>query len=98
MTCPHGDIIAPHIPDRSPFNPQEMQSGVAMNATITLLPGDGIGPEVAAKGRDVLEAVAAQFGYSFTFREELVGDIAIDETGDPSPNSALPNEPAKKAI
>ncbi len=60
-----------------------------MNATITLLPGDGIGPEVVAEGRKVLEAVAARFGHTFTFTEALAGGIAIDETGDPLPDESL---------
>jgi 3-isopropylmalate dehydrogenase len=60
-----------------------------MYATITLLPGDGIGPEVVAEGRKVLEAVAAQFGHTFTFTEALIGGIAIDETGDPLPDESL---------
>ncbi len=60
-----------------------------MYATITLLPGDGIGPEVVAEGRKILEAVAAQFGHTFTFTEALIGGIAIDETGDPLPDESL---------
>jgi 3-isopropylmalate dehydrogenase len=60
-----------------------------MQATITLLPGDGIGPEVVAEGRKALEAVAARFGHTFTFTEVLAGGIAIDETGDPLPDESL---------
>ena len=58
-----------------------------MDATIVMLPGDGIGPEVAAEARKVLQAVAAAFGHSLTFTEALIGGIAIDHTG-----SALPDE------
>jgi 3-isopropylmalate dehydrogenase len=60
-----------------------------MEATITLLPGDGIGPEVVAEGQKVLEVVADRFGHTFTFTEALVGGIAIDETGDPLPDDTL---------
>lgn len=56
-----------------------------MNANITLLPGDGIGPEIVAEARKVLELVASRFGHAFSFSEELVGGCAIDAT-----NSALP--------
>lgn len=56
-----------------------------MNATLTLLPGDGIGPEVIAQARILLDAVAARFGHSFTIEEGRIGGIAIDETGDPLP-------------
>jgi 3-isopropylmalate dehydrogenase len=69
-----------------------------MYATITLLPGDGIGPEVVAEGRRVLEAVAAQFGHTFTFTEALIGGIAIDETGDPLPDESLAACHASEAV
>jgi 3-isopropylmalate dehydrogenase len=60
-----------------------------MNARITLLPGDGIGPEVVAEGRKVLEAVADRFGHTFTFTQALVGGAAIDETANPLPDGTL---------
>ena len=50
-----------------------------MAAMITMLPGDGVGPEVAAAGRQVLEAVAERFGHVFTFSEQLIGGAAMDE-------------------
>jgi 3-isopropylmalate dehydrogenase len=58
-----------------------------MQATITTLPGDGIGPEVMAEGVRVLAAVAAAGGHEFTVRPALLGGCAIDATG-----SALPDE------
>lgn len=60
-----------------------------MEALITLLPGDGIGPEVAAAGRRVLEAVGNQFGHRFEFSEQLVGGAGIDAQGNPLPPDAL---------
>jgi 3-isopropylmalate dehydrogenase len=60
-----------------------------MKATITLLPGDGIGPEVIGEGRKVSETVAARFGHTFLFTPALIGGIAIDETGDPLPEETL---------
>jgi 3-isopropylmalate dehydrogenase len=60
-----------------------------MEAKITLLPGDGIGPEVVAEARKVLDVVAAKFGHRFTFSRHLVGGIAIDETGNPLPDETL---------
>jgi 3-isopropylmalate dehydrogenase len=58
-----------------------------MKATITLLPGDGIGPEVVAEARRVLAATAGHFGHQFTFSEGLIGGCAIDAVG-----TALPEE------
>jgi 3-isopropylmalate dehydrogenase len=56
---------------------------------ITLLPGDGIGPEVVAAARQVLEAVAAVYGHRFEFREASIGGCAMDATGSPLPQSTL---------
>ena len=58
-----------------------------MHAVITALPGDGIGPEVVAEGRRVLEAVGERFGHTFDVREALIGGCAIDAVG-----TALPDE------
>lgn len=52
---------------------------------ITLLPGDGVGPEVVAVARDVLEVVGDFYGHVFDFSEHLVGGAAIDATGNPLP-------------
>ena len=60
-----------------------------MHYTITLLPGDGIGPEIIAEARKVLEVVAARFDHRFTFHEGLIGGIAIDQTGTPLPDATL---------
>jgi 3-isopropylmalate dehydrogenase len=59
------------------------------SAMIALLDGDGIGPEVVAAGRAVLEAVAERFGHHFVFEHALIGGIAIDETGGPLPRETL---------
>ena len=56
-----------------------------MNAVITVLPGDGIGPEVAAEGVRVLRAVAERWEHDFEIREARIGGAAIDATGDPLP-------------
>jgi 3-isopropylmalate dehydrogenase len=56
-----------------------------MEAVIALLPGDGIGPEVIASARRVLDAVADRYGHVFVFHEGLIGGAAIEATGDPLP-------------
>ncbi|MCA9195953.1 MAG: 3-isopropylmalate dehydrogenase, partial [Planctomycetales bacterium] len=58
-------------------------------ASIVLLPGDGIGPEIVEVGRKVLAAVAGRFGHQFDFHEGMIGGCAIDATGDPLPNDTL---------
>ncbi len=58
-------------------------------ATIALLPGDGIGPEVVSVGQSVLESIAARFGHEFTFSTGSIGGCAIDATGEALPESTL---------
>ncbi len=60
-----------------------------MDALITLLPGDGIGPEVTAAAHRVLKAVAEQRGHRFEFDVQLLGGAAIDETGSPMPEATV---------
>jgi len=60
-----------------------------MKATIVLLPGDGIGPEVVREARAVLEVVAASFGHQLSFSEHLIGGAAIDATGKALPDDTL---------
>lgn len=60
-----------------------------MKARIAVLPGDGIGPEVAAEGVRVLEAVARKYGHEFTIETSLIGGAAIDATGSPLPQATL---------
>lgn len=50
------------------------------------MPGDGIGPEVAASGREVLEHIAAKYAHKFEFSSQLIGGAAIDERGNPFPD------------
>jgi 3-isopropylmalate dehydrogenase len=69
-----------------------------MQAKITLLPGDGIGPEVVAEGVKVLQAVAAKFGHTFEYTEALIGGIAIDTTGKPLPEATLAACKASDAV
>ena len=60
-----------------------------MEALITVLAGDGIGPEVATAGRQALEQVADTYGHQFEFSEQLIGGAAIDVTQDPCPPATI---------
>ena len=60
-----------------------------MKAKITVLPGDGIGPEVTTCAVNVLRAIAMRCGHEFEFDEQLIGGIAIDAHGDPLPPATL---------
>ena len=65
---------------------------------ICLLPGDGIGPEIIAEGRKVLDALGAKFDASFEYTEALLGGIAIDETGEALPEDTLRVAKASDAV
>ncbi|GAB4372823.1 MAG: 3-isopropylmalate dehydrogenase [Elainellaceae cyanobacterium] len=56
---------------------------------ITLLPGDGIGPEILAVAVTVLKQVGEQLDIQFEFKEALIGGAAIDATGSPLPDETL---------
>jgi 3-isopropylmalate dehydrogenase len=60
-----------------------------MKANVVLLAGDGIGPEIVAEGRRVLELVAKRYGHGFIFTDALIGGAAIDATGDPLPKDTV---------
>jgi 3-isopropylmalate dehydrogenase len=59
------------------------------NYTISVINGDGIGPEVVAEGRKALAAVGAKCGHAFAFKEYLAGGCAIDATGVPLPDDTV---------
>jgi len=52
-----------------------------MNFKLTLLPGDGIGPEIVAEAVRVLDIVVSKHGHSFTYTERLMGGCSIDKYG-----------------
>lgn len=56
---------------------------------ITVLPGDGIGPEVTFEAIRVLQTVAAIHGYRFEFEEQPIGAQAIRKMGSPLPRVTL---------
>ncbi len=56
---------------------------------ITLLKGDGIGPEIVNQAVKVLDCVAEKFGFGVTYDEALLGGCAIDATGVPLPDETV---------
>jgi 3-isopropylmalate dehydrogenase len=60
-----------------------------VKATVAVLAGDGIGPEVTAESRRCLEAIAARFGHDFEFIVLPFGGAAIDAHADPLPAQTL---------
>jgi 3-isopropylmalate dehydrogenase len=60
-----------------------------MKKNISVISGDGIGPEVTRETIKVLNAIASKFNHSFNFTHCLMGAVAIDKTGDPLPQSTI---------
>ncbi|MEB3357005.1 MAG: 3-isopropylmalate dehydrogenase [Synechococcales bacterium] len=65
---------------------------------ITLLPGDGIGPEIMAVAVDILQEVGRQLDLQFEFPTAPIGGSAIDATGDPLPDETLAQCRASDAV
>ena len=66
-----------------------------MNCNITVIPGDGIGPEIVREACGVLDKVGAVYGHTFNYTKILMGGCSIDEYGVPLTDEAL--ETAKKS-
>ena len=60
-----------------------------MKLKITVLEGDGVGPEVTREAVRVLRAVAALHGHELIFDHKLIGGAAISQTGSPLPRATL---------
>jgi len=65
---------------------------------ITLLAGDGIGPEITAIAVKLLERVAQQFNFQLDFDHQPVGGDAIEKFGEPLPASTLAACKASDAV
>ena len=72
-------------------DPATAAGGVSAGTVFNLVvvPGDGIGPEVIAAGRRVLEGAGRIFGFGFEWREVLIGGVAIDAYGAPMRDSDM---------
>jgi len=62
---------------------------MAQQYRITLLPGDGIGPEIMTVAVEVLKVVGKQLDLGFEFESALIGGAAIDASGEPLPATTL---------
>lgn len=69
-----------------------------MSKKVLLLPGDGIGPEIAAEARKVLDLVNDQFSLGLEMDDALVGGAAIDAEGDALPATTWEKVEAADAI
>lgn len=57
--------------------------------SITVLPGDGIGPEITESTKEVLNALCERCDFKIEMTDALMGGCAIDEANDPFPQESL---------
>lgn len=69
-----------------------------MKFNIVAIPGDGIGPEIVAEAKKVLDAVAKKYGHEFNYTEVLMGGVSIDAHGVPLTDEALAAAKASDAV
>ncbi|WP_323596721.1 3-isopropylmalate dehydrogenase [Aliarcobacter butzleri] len=59
------------------------------NFNISIIKGDGIGPEIVDEAIKVLDAASKKCGFKLDYKEYLMGGIAIDTTGVPLPQETI---------
>ena len=69
-----------------------------MNYNISLIPGDGIGPEIVSEARKVLDKVCEVFGHTFSYSKVLLGGASIDVHGVPLTEEAIATAKASDAV
>ena len=69
-----------------------------MELNIVCIPGDGIGPEIVAQAKTVLEKVADKFGHKMNFTDILMGGASIDVHGIPLTDEAIATAKAADAV
>lgn len=69
-----------------------------MELNIVCIPGDGIGPEIVAEAKKVLDAVGAKFGHTMKYTDILMGGASIDVHGVPLTDEAIATAKAADAV
>ena len=69
-----------------------------MNYNISLIPGDGIGPEIVSEARKVLDKVCEVYGHTFSYSKVLLGGTSIDVYGVPLTEEAIATAKASDAV
>ena len=60
-----------------------------MDYNVTLIPGDGIGPEIVREAKKVMDRVGEVYGHCFQYKEILMGGCSIDAYGVPLTDEAM---------
>lgn len=81
---------------RIQHNESERKSSMELH--ITCIPGDGIGPEIVAQAKKVLEKTAEVYGHKMIFEDILMGGASIDVHGVPLTEEAIAKAKAADAV
>jgi len=86
----YADAFVPRLPT-TPTSSTTSLSAVSKkdSYSVTLLPGDGIGPEITAATKVALKALCDKSGFTVDLKEALIGGAAIDAVNDPFPEESL---------
>ena len=69
-----------------------------MNYHVGVIAGDGIGPEVVAEAKKVLDTVGKKYGHTFDYEAILMGGCSIDATGVPLTDEAIAQAKGSDAV
>ncbi len=69
-----------------------------MNFNVGCIAGDGIGPEVTAEARKVLDSIGKKYGHSFNYTDILMGGCSIDKHGVPLTDEAIDQARSSDAV
>ncbi len=69
-----------------------------MDYKVAVIPGDGIGPEIIAEARKVLDKTGEKYGHTFEYQELLMGGCSIDVYGEPLTDETLEKARAADSV
>ena len=69
-----------------------------MECKIGVISGDGIGPEIVAEAKKVLDRIGSKYGHNFQYTDILMGGCSIDVTGVPLTDEAIAAAKASDAV
>ena len=81
----------------TPFSAYK-RKGKKMNFHVGVIAGDGIGPEVVAEAKKVLDTIGKKYDHNFTYEEILMGGCSIDATGVPLTDEAIAQAKGSDAV
>ena len=69
-----------------------------MNLNIVCIPGDGIGPEIVAEAKKVLDKIALKYNHNISYTDILMGGASIDACGEPLTDEAIKTAKATRCF